>query len=298
MAIIAILAVPALCQAQVIANNQTFNTISPCRLIDTRLSGQRFSPNQTQTFNIVGDLSSQGGNPNGCNLPPFSNSVPQVQALAINYVAVNPAGPGHLAVWPSDQPMPGTSAINFQLLNPNLNIANEVPTAVRQDVPGADFSVNSSQAVDVVADIVGYYSRFTGGPASGGWFSGKIALANPTAGALTAFGYANGLTPSTETCQICDPLTVSVLSPASPCTARDLAAKVLATSGSGGVRTITLLVNGQATGLTCTATDPAVICDSGSNSIAIPPASELAIHLAQDANGSALSGIEFGFVCN
>src|SRR2546430_14124015 len=92
--------------AQVVANNQTFNTVSPCRLIDTRLSGQRFVANQTRTFNVFGNLSGQGGNPSGCNLPPFSNSVAQVQAVAINFVAVNPAGSGFLTVWPSDQAKP------------------------------------------------------------------------------------------------------------------------------------------------------------------------------------------------
>src|ERR1043166_7265278 len=147
--------------AQVIAKDQMLTTITPCRLVDTR-NILRFGANTTRQFNIFGNLSSQGGNPSGCGIPGFSNGVAQVQALELNYVAVDPATggvAGFLVAWPTDKPKPATSVINYQTLNPNLNVANGTVTAVRQDSPGGDITVNASRPVDVVIDVVGYFTK-------------------------------------------------------------------------------------------------------------------------------------------
>ena len=287
-------------------NNLVLNTITPCRIVDTRITASGDHPlvaGETRGFNVFGtDLSSQGGASTGCAIPGLSSGIPQTFAIAVNLVAVTPQSLGTLKGWAGDIAEPDHAAIvTYQALNPNLNIANATPLAVRTTGTlgnGQDIMIKANGGgTGVVADVVGYYGVVSA-TSSGGLFSGKIAMPTPTSGAFTAFGYANGFTPGTETCQACDPSNVSVLSPSISCTARDLAIKVIATPGGGSTRTVTLFVNGQPTVVSCTATDPTVTCDSGANGVAVPSASDLAIQFSQDANGSALSGVEFGFACN
>jgi hypothetical protein len=184
------------------------------------------------------------------------------------------------------------------VLNPNLNIANAVPAGVRQDAPGGDISVFASQAVDVVADMVGFYSGIERAAATSGRLSGKIGLSGCPAGSLTAFGYGNGITAAGESCQNCSPATVSVLAPNVTCTAHNLVVKGQSAPGSGSIRTFTLVIDSQATNVSCTATDPAIACNSGATSAPVFPGSELTIRIDQNIGGSALCGIEFSWECN
>ncbi len=152
--------------AQVLAPNLLYTSIQPCRLIDTRLAGGAIlagSANK-RTFNIVGvsspgSLASQGGNPNGCPVPGFiSFGPPQVQAVALNFVAVGPAGPGDLRAWPTDQPTPTASIINYTSVS-GLNIANGIIVPVRQNSQGADITVQADvSATHVVVDVVGFFT--------------------------------------------------------------------------------------------------------------------------------------------
>ncbi len=147
-------------QAQV--QNQVFTTIAPCRLIDTRnATAGKMSANEARTFNVYGDLQTQGGPAGGCGLPEFTaDGAPRVQALAINYVAVNAEAQGNLKAWASDQGEPTSSIINFAALNPPTNLANGTITAVRQNAAGgSDLTIRASQKVHVVADVVGYFQR-------------------------------------------------------------------------------------------------------------------------------------------
>jgi hypothetical protein len=287
-------------------DNLVFNTITPCRVIDTRTTSTGEHPliaGETRGFNVFGsDLSNQGGADTGCAIPGMLNQIPQTFAIAVNISAVNPQGAGTVKGWAGDTPEPTrASIVTYQALTPNLNIANAIPLAVRTTGSlgnGDDIHLKANGAgTGIVGDVVGYYTALVGGAGLGAMFSGKVALPSPTAGALTVFGYASGPTPATETCSGCDPSVVSVMSPNTPCTARDLAAKFLATSG-GGTRTVTLLVNDAPTSVACSATDPNVLCDSASNSVSIPPRSELAVQIDQTAGSTSLAGVEFGFLCN
>ena len=47
----------------------------------------------------------------------------QARAVALNVIAVSPAGPGHITAWPSNHPMPTASIINY---SPGQNVANGV----------------------------------------------------------------------------------------------------------------------------------------------------------------------------
>jgi hypothetical protein len=293
-----------------LSTNQAFHTVTPCRVIDTRTTSAGHTPlgaGETRGFSVFGaDLSAQGGSSSGCGIPQLIAGAPQTYAIAINIVAVDPQGQGTLKGWAGDIDEPArASIVNYQALNPTLNVANAVPLSVRTTGAlgtGQDIRLRANGAgTDVVADVVGYYA--TGGViGSGAVQSGKISLAAPgtacPAGALNVSGYASGFTAPGEACQGCDASQVSVLSANVGCTAQRLAVRVLAPPLSGSARTITLLVDGQATALTCTVIDPAVTCDSGLSTAAVPAASSLAIEVEQKANAGPLCGIQFVFQCN
>lgn len=290
-------------------NPLTLTTVAPCRILDTRANAQRFVAGQTRTFQIFGSLSSQGGNAAGCSLPGFSGGVATVKALALNLVAVNPGGAGNLRAWATDQAMPSASSLNFQSLSPNLNVANELAVGVRQDAPGADFSIFSTQAVDVVADVVGFYSKppaaggspaatssFTTSPASAE-LSGKVLLGRGDecpAGELTAYGHANGVTGVADACRAPGCVSrVSVLSPNTRCAATKLSAR---TRGEAGARTLSLVVNGARSALHCSTTPTRSSCDSGAT-VELPPGSEIALEVEQGAEAGRLCSFDFAFAC-
>jgi hypothetical protein len=141
-----------------------FVPLAPCRIIDTRLgSGGPLAAGETRDFQVAGDTQfpPQGGNEGGCDVPPGA-AEPDAPAVVINFVAVGPAGPGNLVAWAWGQPMPNASVINYSNV-PGLNIANGVvvPIAGTNLVP-ADLHIRAGSAgTHVVADVTGYFTRFT-----------------------------------------------------------------------------------------------------------------------------------------
>src|SRR5262245_37685833 len=108
---LALSALPSAAQNQ---HDMTFHTVPPCTVVDTRVSGGAFAAGETRTYNVVGSgsLASQGGSATGCGVPGFSNGIAQVQAVALNIVALTPAGGGNIVANAADQPLAG-SVINF-----------------------------------------------------------------------------------------------------------------------------------------------------------------------------------------
>lgn len=160
-------AVPS--SAQVLSSNLLYTAIQPCRILDTRLAGGILNPGSMRPINVVGmtDYSSQGGFAGDCHIPGWSTSgtsVPQVQAIVVNLIAVGAMGPGDLRAWPTDQSRPNASVINFadQAAGGGLNLANGVVIPVRQAAQGNDITLQAdSAATHVVADVVGYFSAET-----------------------------------------------------------------------------------------------------------------------------------------
>ena len=124
-----------------------FVPIVPCRLFDTRASstvGPRSAPlaaNDTFTQPVTG----KRGN---CTIPT------QATGVAMNVTAVNPTATSYLTVYPSDAKQPTASNLNW--------VAGAPPTANKVDVKlSADGQINlfnNGGAVDVVGDVVGYYT--------------------------------------------------------------------------------------------------------------------------------------------
>src|SRR6185295_3085797 len=108
-----------------------FTPITPCRIINTALSGGPIAPGSTRNFVVAGTtgFAAQGGNASGCGIP----RGPAVAAV-INFVAVQPSGAGDLRVTPFGTAVPLASVINYAAVA-GLNIANGVAT--RLCSPGA-----------------------------------------------------------------------------------------------------------------------------------------------------------------
>jgi hypothetical protein len=93
---------------------------------------------------------------------PAGTAVPAAAAVMLNLVAVDAEGVGNMLAWPYGQPMPNASSINFQKVNPAMNVANGfiVPIA-GTNTALADLHIQARiSRVHIVADVMGYFTRF------------------------------------------------------------------------------------------------------------------------------------------
>jgi hypothetical protein len=133
-----------------------YTPVAPCRIIDTRLAGGPIAGGTTRSFRVTGtDLSPQGGSATGRGIP----SGPATAAV-INFVAVNPGGPGDLRITPFGTPMPTASVLNYAAV-PGLNIANGPAVTICDPAVAtcsSDFTIQADGgATQVVADVQGYF---------------------------------------------------------------------------------------------------------------------------------------------
>lgn len=141
----------------------TFVPLTPCRIIDTRQAGGKLLPGVDRDFQVSGatEFGPQGGKIGGCGVP-SSSLEPIAAAVMINFVAVQPNGPGNLRSWAYGEPVPLASIINYDQLPGFFNVANGliVPIAGTESVP-ADLSVRAdTNGTHLVADVTGYFTRF------------------------------------------------------------------------------------------------------------------------------------------
>lgn len=144
---------PVRIEKPVPASPSYFVPVSPARLLDTRTGeGGNLAPLGQQVFTEL-DVTGVGG-------------VPEtgVTAVVMNVTVDRPTSSSFLTAWPSGEARPGVSNLNF--------VAGQtVPNLVTVKV-GANGKVNifnSSGWVDVLADVVGYYT--TTPPSGGGRFT-------------------------------------------------------------------------------------------------------------------------------
>jgi microcystin-dependent protein len=139
-----------------------YTPVLPCRLIDTRAAGGSLAPGTVRDFKVAGSgLGPQGGNPAGCGIP-----VGRATAVVVNFVAVNPTGPGNLRAWAySDPPAgpPAASLINYTAASGAIANGVVVPICdpARTECPGLDLRVQADvSATHLVADALGFFERF------------------------------------------------------------------------------------------------------------------------------------------
>jgi hypothetical protein len=166
-----------------------FVPLAPCRIIDTRFAGGKIAASEKRDFAVAGttgfDL--QGGNAGGCGVP-VGAADPVAAAVVINFIAVEPGGPGHIVAWEYGQAEPLASIINYN--NVGLNIANGVvvPIAGVSSLP-KDLSVRAAVSpVHIVADVTGYFTRFPAEQFQGGLKSQVVTATNTTLVDLSSGG--------------------------------------------------------------------------------------------------------------
>lgn len=139
--------------------------VAPCRIIDTRKDtrspGGIMQIDQPRHFEVAGtaNFEVQGGTAGGCGIPLGATS-PQAAAVMINLIAIDPEGRGNMGAWEFNQPEPFASVINYQKID--MNIANGViiPIAGVSAVQ-YDLTVEARiSRVHLIADVIGYFTRF------------------------------------------------------------------------------------------------------------------------------------------
>ncbi len=201
----AALVVPHVAQG---SDNLVFVPLAPCRVIDTRVAGAggRLTAGTPRSFVLRGPATdyqnptpfpNQGGSTTGCGIPALTSDAQSqniAKAVAINIVAVAPAGAGDLRAWPANQAVPNASVINYAAVT-GLNIANGVIVPMCDQVSATPCSTGDItfradvSATHLVVDVVGYFHAGSSSLTISNTALGHAALAaNTTGKANTAEG--------------------------------------------------------------------------------------------------------------
>lgn len=130
-------------------DESTFVPITPCRLFDFRQPPDQVGPRSTPLDAGEIHLLQVTGSNGQCTIPV------EAVGVAMNVTALNATAPSFLQAWPADAPQPVRgSSLNY--------LPGQQPTPNKVDVKlSADGSVNLynlAGTVDVLGDIVGYYT--------------------------------------------------------------------------------------------------------------------------------------------
>lgn len=124
-----------------------YGTLTPARLLDTRTGiGAPAAPIAAGGTVHVAVLG-QGG------VPPVNNGFGYAAAV-LNVAAVSPSGVGYLTAYADDASRPATSNLNFAAARTHANVM-VVPIG---SGGGVDLYNGSSQPVELIADVSGYFS--------------------------------------------------------------------------------------------------------------------------------------------
>jgi uncharacterized delta-60 repeat protein len=126
----------------------SYAPVTPCRIVDTRLAGGAIPPNGIRSYNVWGDVASQGGNPAGCPSPkgePFTAHI---------NVTVVPSGNGNIVAYPFGSTAPNASLVNYRADAQNVANSGTVKTCFNcsQDI----FIKSNAGTAHVIIDVLGY----------------------------------------------------------------------------------------------------------------------------------------------
>jgi hypothetical protein len=115
-----------------------FNTVAPCRLVDTRLSGPALAAYERRVWTVAGK----------CGVPAAAN------ALALNLTVVAPTAPGFIRLAPGNG-LSESSSINFAT---GQTRANNAVVMLATDGTGRVAASNGSAGtVHAILDVTGYF---------------------------------------------------------------------------------------------------------------------------------------------
>ena len=117
-------------------------TLTPCRVLDTRLPGSYGGPaldaGESRVFTLAGP----------CEVPASA------RAVAVNLTVTQPTVQGNLRLYPADQGLPSTSTLNYTAGQTRAN------NAIVGLSPSGELAVHCSQAsgtAHVILDVAGYF---------------------------------------------------------------------------------------------------------------------------------------------
>jgi uncharacterized repeat protein (TIGR03803 family) len=119
-------------------SGQQFSAVAPCRLVDTRQTGNPIQGGTSQNFTIP-----QLG---GCNIPTSAT------AYSLNVTVVPHGSLGYLTVWPAGLAQPGVSNMNSR------DGRNKAEAVIVQAGTNNAISIYASNTTDAILDINGYFS--------------------------------------------------------------------------------------------------------------------------------------------
>ena len=126
--------------------------VAPCRVIDTRLAGGQIAAASSRDFDIASTASyaAQGGSATDCGV----GDVGTIAAAVINFTVVAPSIPGYATAYPFGGAQPLASSVNY---GANETRGNLSIVPLDTDSAGADITVFTFAASQLVGDIVGYF---------------------------------------------------------------------------------------------------------------------------------------------
>ena len=143
-------AVPAIGTVTTVAPGGSFSPLAPERILDTRI-GLGAPQRSTQSIDL--QVTGRGGIP-----------VAGVGSVALNVTVTGPVSPGFVTAFPTGQPRPVASNLNYDR---GQDVANLVIVPVGA---GGKVSLFSSAATHLVVDVAGFFSTTQASAASRGLF--------------------------------------------------------------------------------------------------------------------------------
>ena len=213
-----------------------YTPITPCRIIDTRVTGTPFAAKETRAFSTNGAATQGGG---ACTV--YSGTIPSALSLNVTVDATSLGSPtqsGFLNLLPQNGT--NTSWMNFF---GGQTIANAGIASINQ--ADGSFAIKTQNPANVIVDVFGYFSQGSAGATGATGPTGGVGATGPTGttgvgmiGPTGATGVTGAQGPTGATAVAPPLIAGSAAHPLSSCQEGDPAAYVRfsgATLQSGGV---------------------------------------------------------------
>jgi uncharacterized protein YuzE len=124
-----------------------YTPVTPCRIVDTRIAGGAIPPGGIRSYNVRGDVASQGGNV----YCPSPKGEPYTAHINVTVV---PLGNGNIVTYPYGSTAPNASLVNYRADAQNIANSGTVKTCFNC---GKDIFIKSRVGTaHVVIDVLGY----------------------------------------------------------------------------------------------------------------------------------------------